>query len=416
VTLAVLSAAASDSAPAQTTLRLRQQTPLQAETPASNLAALKMSDLAEIPTEHDEETNAKILAVSEDMVKGFLRLPFQKIAEEAGLPLDTVLERIRAMLEKGVIRRVRQTLLANKLAEGALVAWRVPEEKLDTIFNFMSKQDPFSGHVVVRSTDRAITGSEFRLWTTLKVPQGESLQEHGDALVRLTGAKDFILMPAHGIFALGVGHVRRKAMEFGDKSDAPAEMMTTAIVDLDPQEWTVLLALKEELKPEEVCENPWVARAELAGVDFETFCKVAEGLDKKRVIGRFSTFLEHVKPSETGKRVTRFNGLFHWKVPEGMQERAGSEVGRHHIMTHCYWREGGPKFGGVNIMGVVHGTDKAWMLEHKAAIDKHLADIGIPVEYDNVFWGGRSEIKPSEISPEIYKAWHEKWAGKENVV
>ena len=39
------------------------------------------------------------------------------------------------------------------------------------------------------------------------------------------------------------------------------------------------------------------------------------------------------------------------------------------------------------------------MLAHKAAIDEHLEAIGIPVRYTNVFWGGRSEIKPSEISP-----------------
>jgi hypothetical protein len=29
----------------------------------------------------------------------------------------------------------------------------------------------------------------------------------------------------------------------------------------------------------------------------------------------------------------------------------------------------------------------------------------MPVSYTNVFWGGRSEIKPSEISPQIYREW-----------
>jgi len=33
---------------------------------------------------------------------------------------------------------------------------------------------------------------------------------------------------------------------------------------------------------------------------------------------------------------------------------------------------------------------------------------GIPVSYTNVFWGGRSEIKPSEISPFAYREWAEK--------
>ena len=62
----------------------------------------------------------------------------------------------------------------------------------------------------------------------------------------------------------------------------------------------------------------------------------------------------------------------------------------------------------VNIMGVAHGTDKELVLAHKAAIDNHLENVGIPVNYTNVFWGGRSEIKPSEISPIAYRAWCKK--------
>ena len=83
-----------------------------------------------IPTEHDEAINARILSVSEDLVEGFQPQPFHVIAEQSEVPLDTVLQRIRAMLEAGVIRRVRQTLLATKLAHGALVAWRVDEAKI----------------------------------------------------------------------------------------------------------------------------------------------------------------------------------------------------------------------------------------------------------------------------------------------
>jgi hypothetical protein len=56
-------------------------------------------------------------------------------------------------------------------------------------------------------------------------------------------------------------------------------------------------------------------------------------------------------------------------------------------------------------MGVAHGTDRDRVLAHKAAIDAHLARIGIPVSYTSVFWGGRSEIKPSEISPFAYADW-----------
>ena len=160
------------------------------------------------------------------------------------------------------------------------------------------------------------------------------------------------------IFALGVGHVRRKTIEPGDKVDAPAQMIKVGVVQLTDLEWEILLALKRELTLDEIRTGLWATRAAEAGVDLETFCRVAEDLNSRKVIGCFSTFLEHVKPSATGQRVTRFNALFHWRVPAGREVEAGSEVGRHEILTHCYWREGGPDFNNVNIMAVCHGTEK----------------------------------------------------------
>jgi DNA-binding Lrp family transcriptional regulator len=364
-----------------------------------------MSTTTDLPIAHADPVNAKILAISEDRIQGFVRDPFGVIAEQSGVDVETVMDRIRAMLRAGTIRRVRQTLMATNLAEGALVAWQLPPDKVDSAFDFMFKEDPFSGHVVIRSTDAATPGSNYRLWTTVKAPQGFSIEKHCALLARLTGAEHFRIMPANRIFALGVGHVRRKGMEPGSKSEELAVVKDTTKAELSELEWRVLTALKRELEPEEVRRDVWQRRAVESGVPLETFYKVAEDLNKRGVIGRFSTFLEHVKPHQDGERVTRFNALFHWAVPPGREIEAGREVGRFHILTHCYWREGGPEFRNVNVMAVAHGTEKSLVLAHKAAIDEHLASIGIPVSYTNVFWGGRSEIKPSEISPFAYLEW-----------
>ncbi|HEU0207731.1 MAG TPA: Lrp/AsnC family transcriptional regulator [Candidatus Udaeobacter sp.] len=358
-----------------------------------------------LPTEHNDPINARILAVSEDKIEGFVREPFEEIASRSGVAVDIVMARIAAMLRAKTIRRVRQTLLATNLAEGALVAWKVPEEKIDAAFDWMFQRDPFSGHVVLRSTDAVTAGSDYKLWTTVKVPQGFSLQVHCELLAKKVGAELFRVMPAKGIFTLGVGHVRRKTIEPGSKADQPAKMIPVQLVQLSEQEWNTLVALKREFTPDEITPSPWIARANEAGVSVEEFCRVAEDLNARKIIGRFSTFLEHVKPSAGGVRVTRFNALFHWAVPPGRELETGGEVGRHHILTHCYWREAGPEFRNVNIMAVAHGTDKRLLLDHKAAIDDHLRASGIPVTYTNVFWGGRSEIKPSEISPALYREW-----------
>ncbi len=360
-----------------------------------------------VPSEIADPINAAILAVSEDRISGFIEEPFAEIARLSGLSEEVVIERLRAMLESGTIRRIRQTLMATNLAPGALIAWKVPVERLDEAFDHLSRQDPFSGHVVIRSTDGETPGSAYRLWTTLKVPQGFSMRKHCELLASKIGAEAFRTMPAKRLFALGVGHVRRKGMEPGSRTDEPGAVLDTNIVELSALDWQVLGPLKREFEPAELVSQPWRARAAEARVEYEEFLRVAQSLNERKVVGRFSTFLEHVKPSAGGARVTRYNALFHWRVPEGREIEAGREVGRHHILTHAYWREGGPEFANVNIMAVAHGTDKALVLAHKEAIDAHLASVGIPVSYTNVFWGGRSEIKPSEISPGEYARWCE---------
>jgi DNA-binding Lrp family transcriptional regulator len=350
----------------------------------------------------EDPTNAAILKISEDQIQGFLRNPIGEIATRAGVPAETVIERLQTMMRTGTIRRVRQTLLATNLANGALVAWNVPTDKLSAAFEYLFNNDPFSGHVVLRSTDAETPGSVYKLWTTLKVPQGFSLEKHAQLLQDKIGAEAFRLMSAKRLFALGVGHLRRRELEIGEKTDAPTVVYNTEILPLTDLEWQVLTTLKREFTPEEISLNLWEARANEAGVDLDTFYAVAESLAERKVIGRFSTFLEHVKPTADNLRVTRYNALFHWRVPVGKELDAGCEVGRFHCMTHAYWREGGPEFANVNVMGVAHGMEKEKVLLHKAAIDAHLESVGIPVLYTNVFWGGRSEIKPSEITPSAY--------------
>ena len=114
----------------------------------------------------------------------------------------------------------------------------------------MWTEDPFSGHIVIRSTDADTPGSSYRLWTTLKVPDGYAMEKHCELLCRKTEAEVFKLMPAKRVFALGVGHVRRRGMEPGSKSEELAEPQNTEYVHLTDAEWRVLTALKREFTPE----------------------------------------------------------------------------------------------------------------------------------------------------------------------
>src|SRR5258705_10109399 len=155
-----------------------------------------MTPLSTIRAEFSDPVNASILAISEDRVQGFQRDPLGEISRLSGVELPVVIERIQAMLRAGTIRRVRQTLLATNLAQGALVAWQVPQDRLDAAFDYMFQQDPFSGHVVTRSTDTATAGSQYKLWTTLKVPQGYSVAKHCEFLLQKVGGLHYRLRAA----------------------------------------------------------------------------------------------------------------------------------------------------------------------------------------------------------------------------
>jgi DNA-binding Lrp family transcriptional regulator len=364
-----------------------------------------MSTMAKIetPISPHDPVNQRILEVSEDRVFGFERDPIRAIAELSSLPMPTVIERIRAMLEAGTIRRVRQTLLATNLVQGALIAWKIDASRTDAAFDYIAGHDPFSGHVVIRNSESG--RSEWRLWTTLKVPAGFSVETHCDFLRQQIGAENYRVMPVLRAFVLGAGHMRRKEMRVGEMSPEPAKATQPAVVDLTEREWNVLSVLKADFAPNEIGGAMWENRALVAGIRPRTFFDIAEDLDRRGVIGRFSTFLEHTKPIAGNERVSSFNGLFHWAVPSGREIEAGCEIGRFAILTHCYWRDGGPELDGVNIMAVAHGETKEEVMAHKAAIDAHLNAIGIGFTYTNVHWGGRAEIRPSEISPAAYREW-----------
>lgn len=231
------------------------------------------------------------------------------------------------------------------------------------------------------------------------------MEKHCGMLAERTGADAFRTMPAKRVFVPGVGEMRRRGMPPGSKTDAPGQAIEPVVADLSYRDWQVLGPLKTEFASDEIVPEPWRSRAEEAGLPYDEFVAVARSLDERGVIARFSTGNEHGRPSAGGEHVTGCNALCHWRVPEGREIEAGVEIARHHVLTRAYWREGGPELGNVNVMATAHGLDEDVVHEHKRAIDDHLFSLDIPVLYTSVFWGGRSEVKPSEVSPVEYERW-----------
>lgn len=220
--------------------------------------------------------------------------------------MPLVIERLKAMMEAAWCGACAQTLLATKLAQGALVAWRVPEERLEAAFDWMKAHDPFTGHVVLRNTDSANPGADYRLWTTIKVPVGcGTLEGHCDILKRHVGADDYVLLPlaaslrwAWATCAAGTSSPatrRRNPPPCRRRKPSPSP------------DWNgkSCFPSRNSSKPEEMVEDPWSLRAAQMGLSTEEYCRTAEELDRKQVIGRFATFLEHVRAKTEDGPVTK---------------------------------------------------------------------------------------------------------------
>ena len=149
----------------------------------------------------------------------------------------------------------------------------------------------------------------------------------------------------------------------------------------------------------------WAARAAEAGVSLDEFYQVAEQLNARKVIGRFSTFLEHVKPSDRWSAGHAIQRAFSLGGAAGSRNRSGRR-GRAGITSSRIATGARADRNSRMSTSWPLRTErtKRLLLAHKAAIDGISQTSGIPVSYTNVFWGGRSEIKPSEISPQVYQA------------
>src|SRR2546426_12147874 len=95
-----------------------------------------------VPVEHNDPINARILAISEDKIEGFVREPFQEIAQRSGVDVDVVMARIAAMLRAGTIRRGWTNLDARDRMAGRGGGWRMLRKENAGPFGFLFLQRP----------------------------------------------------------------------------------------------------------------------------------------------------------------------------------------------------------------------------------------------------------------------------------
>jgi len=122
--------------------------------------------------------------------------PWQAVGERVGLSEDEVIQRVAALKESGVIRRIGANYQSKKLGwQSTLCAARVPQEALDAFIAEVNRHDGV--------THNYLREHEFNVWFTMIAPD----MDHVEAtLGEITGATGIpvLNLPADRMFKIKV--------------------------------------------------------------------------------------------------------------------------------------------------------------------------------------------------------------------
>jgi DNA-binding Lrp family transcriptional regulator len=139
-----------------------------------------------------DEIDRNLLA---EMEKGLTLTgePFNEIARELGITPKEVVARLILLKEKGVIRRFGASIKPNSIgfSANALVAWKVPGERVEEIGEYMSKFQEVS-HCYER---KPVSGRwEYNLYTVMHAREREGVERMVNQISEWTGISEYEIL------------------------------------------------------------------------------------------------------------------------------------------------------------------------------------------------------------------------------
>jgi DNA-binding Lrp family transcriptional regulator len=141
-----------------------------------------------------DKTDKKILNILQTRFP-IVPEPFDAVGAELGISGDEVIERVRQLKEKGIIRRIGAVFNSRALGYAStLCAARVPEEKIRAFADVVNSY-PGVTHNYRRS-------NEYNVWFTFIASDPEALERALDEIRTKTGVTDILSLQAVKTFKI----------------------------------------------------------------------------------------------------------------------------------------------------------------------------------------------------------------------
>jgi DNA-binding Lrp family transcriptional regulator len=274
--------------------------------------------------------------------------PFAALGRRCGMEEAELLDRVRKLLEEGIIRELSVILDGHRLGyRSTLVAVRVPEELIEEAAARISSH-PGVSHNYQRN-------HEYGIWFTLSIPKHRNFEAEIEGLLAGTNEASYLLLPAVRTYKLGV-HLRLTKHESeteshmlkagiaptdcesgvdADPGRADTVSATTKQVYLDALDRRIISVLQEHFPLD---PQPWRTIAERLGTEEDELLVRVEALKSRGVIRRIAAVLRHRKAGFTA------NGMACFAVPDEGVDRAGREIAQFPQVSHCYQRKTYPEW------------------------------------------------------------------------
>ena len=256
--------------------------------------------------------------------------PYQEMGRRLDIGEDEVIERLRALRKKNVVRQISAIFDTRRLGyKTSLVAIAFDPENLHRGALKINKH-PGVTHNYARK------GSTFNLWFTLAVPPGDSIDATVERMAEETEALSFRIMPTIRFFKIGVNFdmVEEKGAAYQYYSpdgynDDPKLKDWNVPVPISEFDMRAIRELQEDLS---MIPRPFDGMAQRLGLTTQELFDNADEFEERGIMRRFSAVLHHRKAG------FKANGMGVWKVSPDRSEEVGRKMSAHPAVTHCYER------------------------------------------------------------------------------
>jgi DNA-binding Lrp family transcriptional regulator len=286
------------------------------------------------------------------------REPYSELGMRLGINHNEVIQRIRQLRGKKIVRQISPVLDARKLGyQPTLVAIRATGDALERMEQLITTH-PGVSHAYERD-------HYFNLWFTLAARPGTDLERELEQLTSSFGVEARITLPAVKIYKIGAFFTVDDGHETGGTTVQTGSALTGK-ARLSQTDRAIINELQQDLP---LTQTPFSAMAARLGMTEEHFLDVCRSLKKRGIMRRYGAAINH---RNAGYKA---NAMTCWIAPEDKVDAAGGKLASLPQVSHCYERKTNPLWN-HNLFAMIHGRTReaCRKIVHTASAETALGD------------------------------------------